>query len=208
MHADRTNRVMLLLLAVLLIAAGARRRGRIHRRVRDRHPAQPPDRQPGRAPSSAPRAAGSGPSPQAAAVILALLALRWLLALLFSTDRSGDLLIPPGGPGGPHHPRHRGPDRSGSRGDRKLPGRELRPRPSPRRPRRPRTRRHRGAGGNRRLRRAAPAHRNRRTHPRPRRGRQPIAAHPAGPDRHHETFHPGRLKTGAARTTIRRRHPR
>ena len=34
-----------------------------------------------------------------AAAILVLLALRWLIALLFSTDRSGDLLISPRGQG-------------------------------------------------------------------------------------------------------------
>jgi hypothetical protein len=34
-------------------------------------------------------------------------------------------------------------------------------------------------------------------HPRRLCGRQPIAAHPAGSDRHHETFHPGRLNRGS-----------
>ena len=78
-----------------------RRRGRrcVHRGVRDHHPAQPPDRQPGRALHRHPRRLALA-SRRLTALILALLALRWLLALLFSTDRAGDLPITPGGSAG------------------------------------------------------------------------------------------------------------
>jgi hypothetical protein len=96
MHADRTNRTVLVLLAVLMIAAG------------------------GAAGAASLGAFGSftqhsalldnptghfvgahgdwlWPAAAVAAAILVLLAFRWLIALLFSTDRSGDLLISPRG---------------------------------------------------------------------------------------------------------------
>jgi hypothetical protein len=93
MHADRTNRVMLLFLAVLLLAAGgaagaasieAFGTAARHSFLTD-NPA-----------SHYIGAQGSWLWPAAAGVaaIIVLIALRWLLALLFSTDRSGDLLLP------------------------------------------------------------------------------------------------------------------
>lgn len=94
MHADRTNRVMLLVLAVLMIAVGAGAlaasigaydSGTGHSTLMD---------------NPAGRFFGAQgdwlwPVIAAAAAILALLAVRWLLALLFSTDRAGDLPIHP-----------------------------------------------------------------------------------------------------------------
>lgn len=94
MHADRTNRVLLLLLAVLMIAAGggafaasigAYGTGTTHSTLMD---------------NPAGRFFGAQgdwlwPVVAAAAAILALLAVRWLLALLFSSDRAGDLPIRP-----------------------------------------------------------------------------------------------------------------
>ena len=99
MHADRTNRVMLLLLAVLLIAAGlgagAASLG-IFGTVAQHSPLT--DNPAGHFIGS--NGAWLWPFAAAAAAILVLLALRWLLALLFSTDRSGDLPIrSPGLPG-------------------------------------------------------------------------------------------------------------
>ncbi len=99
MHADRTNRVMLLLLAVLMIAVGAGAgaasigvygTGTRHSTLMD----NPVGRFFG--------AQGDWlwPVIAAAAVILALLALRWLLTLLFSTDRTRDLPILPASSGG------------------------------------------------------------------------------------------------------------
>ena len=136
MHADRTNRIMLLLLAVLLIAAGlgagAASIGVFGTATRHSSLIANP----------AGHFIGTQgdwlwPVAAVAAAIVVLLALRWLLALLFSTDRAGDLPISPGGSSGPDHPGCPGPDRSGSRRGRKLPGHQLRARPSPRRPRRP-----------------------------------------------------------------------
>jgi MFS family permease len=90
MHADRTNRVMLILFALLLIAAGTAGAlagfGAFGQAVKH-------------------RVLTSGwlsdyfgrhgdwlwPAVALLAAIMALLALRWLLALLFSTDRAGDL---------------------------------------------------------------------------------------------------------------------
>jgi hypothetical protein len=92
MHADRTNRIMLLLLALLFIAvglgAGAASVGAFgtfaeHSRLT----ANPVGHFIGSA------AGWLWPVTAAAATILVVLALRWLLALLFSTDRSGDLPI-------------------------------------------------------------------------------------------------------------------
>jgi hypothetical protein len=92
-HADRTNRVMLILLAVLLLAAGvdagAASIGAFGNFTRHSTLLANPT---GRFVGSAgdwlwPAAAG-------AATIVALLAARWLIALLFSTDRSHNLPLP------------------------------------------------------------------------------------------------------------------
>jgi hypothetical protein len=91
MHADRTNRVMLLVLAVLLIAAGlgAGAASLIfgtaaqHSRLMDNPVGH----------FIGSQGAWFWPVAAAVAAILVVLALRWLLALLFSTDRSGDLPI-------------------------------------------------------------------------------------------------------------------
>jgi hypothetical protein len=99
MHADRTNRSTLTLLAVLLIAAGAaagaaslglfgttiKHRSLLHHAIGDfygRH--------------------GDWLWPVSAivALLVVLVALRWLLALLFTTDRTGDLRVPGGGGAG------------------------------------------------------------------------------------------------------------
>ena len=92
MHADRTNRIMLLLFALLLIAvgldAGAASIGVYgtsteHRTLLDNPTAHFIGR----------NGDWLWPVAAVAALIVALLALRWLFALLFSTDRSGDLVI-------------------------------------------------------------------------------------------------------------------
>jgi hypothetical protein len=92
MHADRTNRIVLLLLALLLIAvgvdAGAASIGAYG--AATRHSllmANPTGNFIGA------QGAWLWPVAAVAAVIVVLLALRWLLALLFSTDRTGDLPI-------------------------------------------------------------------------------------------------------------------
>lgn len=92
MHADRTNRSMLTLFALLLIAAGAaslglfgttiKHRSLLHHAVGDfygRH--------------------GDWLWPVTAfvALLIVLLALRWLIALLLTTDRASALRIPGGG---------------------------------------------------------------------------------------------------------------
>jgi hypothetical protein len=99
MHADRTNRIILLLLAVLLIAAGlaagAASIGVLGTATRhSRLTANPAGNFIGT------QGGWLWPVAAVAAAILVLLTLRWLLALLFSTDRSGDLLIHPGPPAG------------------------------------------------------------------------------------------------------------
>jgi hypothetical protein len=92
MHADRTNRVVLTLFAVLLIAAGtlgalagygvfgsARQHRTLLRNRLGVYFGQHGD--------------WLWPVVAAVAAIIALLALRWLVALLFSTDRAGDLTL-------------------------------------------------------------------------------------------------------------------
>jgi hypothetical protein len=96
MHADRTNRITLLLLALLLIAAGldagAASVGLWGRGIQhDRLMANPTGRFFGA------QGAWLWPVLAAVALIVLILALRWLAALLFSTDRSGDLPIAPHG---------------------------------------------------------------------------------------------------------------
>ena len=92
MHADRTNRIMLLLFAVLLIAvgldAGAASLGLYGTSTEHSHLMDNPT---GRFIGA--HSVWLWPVAAVAALIIALLALRWLIALLFSTDRSGDLVI-------------------------------------------------------------------------------------------------------------------
>ncbi|MCW2528444.1 MAG: hypothetical protein JWM76_3304 [Pseudonocardiales bacterium] len=92
MHADRTNRSMLVLLAVLLIAAGglgaATSFGAFGKRLEHRHLSQ----------NRVWTFFGQHgdwlwPVAGLIAMIIVVLALRWLRTLLFSTDRSGDLRI-------------------------------------------------------------------------------------------------------------------
>jgi hypothetical protein len=94
MHAERTNRIMLIVLALLLLAigldAGAASigvygTGTEHSTLMD----NPTGRYFGA------QGVWLWPVVAVAALIIGLLALRWLIALLFSTDRSGDLLIQP-----------------------------------------------------------------------------------------------------------------
>lgn len=90
MHADRTNRIMLILLALALTAAGvagalagfgAFGRDIKHEVLVSDHVSDYFGR----------HGDWLWPLIALAAAIIALLALRWLLALLFSTDRAGDL---------------------------------------------------------------------------------------------------------------------
>ena len=92
MHADRTNRSMMIVLAVLLIAVGLDAgaasigvygTGTEHSKLLD----NPTGRYFGA------QGVWLWAAIAFAALIIGLLALRWLIALLFSTDRSGDLLI-------------------------------------------------------------------------------------------------------------------
>jgi hypothetical protein len=92
MHADRTNRTMMLVFALLLIAvgldAGAASIGGYGTGTAHSHLMANP---------SGHFIGANGiwlwPVAAVAALVVALIALRWLIALLFSTDRSGDLLI-------------------------------------------------------------------------------------------------------------------
>ena len=90
MHADRTNRVMLTLFALALTAAGVAGAlaglGALGRAAKhDVLVSDPLSDYVGR------HGDWLWPVVALAAAIIALLALRWLLALLFSTDRAGDL---------------------------------------------------------------------------------------------------------------------
>ena len=110
MHADRTNRVVLSLLALLLIGigldAGAASLGLYGRGTQHSTlMANPTGRFFGT------QGAWLWPALAAAGLIVLILALRWLAALLFSTDRSGDLPIAPKRRARPHHPGRRRTDR-------------------------------------------------------------------------------------------------
>ncbi|MGH3122544.1 MAG: alkaline shock response membrane anchor protein AmaP [Streptosporangiaceae bacterium] len=95
MHADRTNRTMLIVLAVLLLAvgldAGAASIGVYGSTTQNSTLMDNPTGH-----YFGAHGIWLWPAAAAAALIIGLLALRWLIALLFSTDRSGDLLIHPG----------------------------------------------------------------------------------------------------------------
>jgi len=92
MHADRTNRTMMLLFALLLIAVGLDA-GAASIGVYGAHTQHSllMDNPTGRYIGA--HGVWLWPVAAVAALIVALLALRWLIALLFSTDRSGDLVI-------------------------------------------------------------------------------------------------------------------
>jgi hypothetical protein len=99
MHSDRTNRSILLVVALLSIAAGAAGGAAsvgAFGTATEHHPLI--------ANRTGAFIGTQGdwlwPVAAAAAAVLVLLALRWLLALLFSTGRSGDLPIPTGGSAG------------------------------------------------------------------------------------------------------------
>ncbi len=92
MHADRTNRAMLILFAIVLLAAGVigalagfgafgnvTKHGRLLSNRLGAYFGQHSD--------------WLWPVVAVVAAIVALLALRWLLTLLFSTDRAGDLTL-------------------------------------------------------------------------------------------------------------------
>jgi hypothetical protein len=99
MHADRTNRLMLDVLALLLIAAGVA--GGAASLGAFGTPARHSPLTANRVGSFiGTQGAWLWPVAAVAAVILVLLALRWLLTLLFSTDRSGDLPISSASSGG------------------------------------------------------------------------------------------------------------
>ncbi len=92
MHADRTNRVMLLLLAVLMIAVGAAAgaasvgafgTGTMHRTLMDNPVGN----------FFGAQGDWIWPVIAAAAAIVVVLALRWLLTLMFSTDRRRDIPV-------------------------------------------------------------------------------------------------------------------
>ncbi|HET9894362.1 MAG TPA: hypothetical protein VFQ44_05465 [Streptosporangiaceae bacterium] len=100
MHADRTNRVMLLILAVLMITIGAGAgaasigvypSGTMHNTLMDNPVGS----------FFGAHGAWLWPVIAAAAAIVVVLALRWLLTLLFSTDRVADLPIGQASSGGP-----------------------------------------------------------------------------------------------------------
>lgn len=99
MHADRTNRTMLIVLALVLLGAGGVGAaasfgvfgaGTKHRALTN---------------NSVTHFIGRNgdwfwPAAAGVALVVVLLSLRWLLALLFSTDRAGDLDIARGGGSG------------------------------------------------------------------------------------------------------------
>ena len=94
MHADRTNRTLLIVLALLLLAvgldAGAASIGVYGTATKNSTLMDNPT---GRYFGA--HGAWLWPVIAVAALIIGVLALRWLFALLFSTDRSGDLAIQP-----------------------------------------------------------------------------------------------------------------
>ncbi|OQO94634.1 hypothetical protein B1813_00525 [Saccharomonospora piscinae] len=98
MHADRTNRTTLTVLALLLVAAGglggalslgAFGDGAAGRSLGDNAVGDFVRRE----------SSWFWPVVAVAALVLVLLCVRWLLAILFSTQRTGDLPVDAGGPG-------------------------------------------------------------------------------------------------------------
>jgi hypothetical protein len=94
MHADRTNRTLLIVFALLLLAvgldAGAASIGLYGTATQNSTLMDNPSGH-----YFGAHGVWLWPVVAVAALIIGLLALRWLIALLFSTDRSGDLLIKP-----------------------------------------------------------------------------------------------------------------
>ena len=92
MHADRTNRILLIVFALLLLAvgldAGAASIGVYGTDTKNSTLMDNPTGH-----YFGAHGVWLWPVIAVAALIIGLLALRWLIALLFSTDRSGDLLI-------------------------------------------------------------------------------------------------------------------
>ena len=92
MHADRTNRTLLIVLALMLLAvgldAGAASIGVYGTGTKNSTLMDNPTGH-----YFGAHGAWLWPVVAVAALIIGVLALRWLIALLFSTDRSGDLLI-------------------------------------------------------------------------------------------------------------------
>jgi len=92
MHADRTNRTLLIVLALLMLgaglAAGAASLGGFGTATKNSTLMDNPTGH-----YFGANGAWLWPVIALAALIIGLLALRWLIALLFSTDRSGDLMI-------------------------------------------------------------------------------------------------------------------
>jgi hypothetical protein len=99
MHADRTNRAMLLLLAVLLIAVGAGA-GAASLGVYGSGIRHSPLTSNAVGRYFGAQGAWIWPVIAVAAAVIVLLALRWLFTLMFSTDRAGDLPILPAGSAG------------------------------------------------------------------------------------------------------------
>ena len=134
MHADRTNRVALIVFGLLVLVIGAG--GLIaslgvfskefsHRTLIDNRA------------STYIGHNGAWIWPVAAGVclVIGLLALRWIVALLVSTDRAGDLPIPVAEPRRHHHPAARRAHRRAHPGSRGLSRCRRRAEPAHRRPR-------------------------------------------------------------------------
>ena len=203
MHADRTNRVTLLLLALLFIAvglgAGAASLGVFGTSAQHSRLMTNPV---GHFIGSA--GGWLWPAIAAAAAILLVLALRWLLALLFSTDRSGDLPIRSPGPDRPHDPCRRRAHGGSCGRDRILRRDLLGASPADRQRPGTRARRCGDAGGNRGPARRPAAHRNGGAQPRPLRPRQSVAANPAAPGRDRKIRRPRQLiRVGSENATER-----
>ena len=142
MHADRTNRFALALFGLLVLAAGAAGMAAStgvfgaafsRRTLFD---------------NQASRYIGHHgswlwPAVAAACLLLALACLRWILALLASTDRAGDITIPGEHRPGHHHRAARCRHRRPHPGNQRLPRRRRGQGPGHRRQPRPRDRAHR-----------------------------------------------------------------
>ena len=180
MHADRTNRIALALLGLLLLIAGAAGitasagvdGAAFSRRILFANPASTYIGHHG---------GWLWPAVAAACLLLALACLRWLLALLVSTDRARDLTVPGPADHGTTTLQPAALTGALSQGNRHLPRRRDRPRPGHRRRPRPADRAHRYHRPVRRPARTAPPHRNRSPRPRQAGPQQSRPPHPARP---------------------------